>query len=512
MSRTIATLDIGSNSIHLLILRVEPDLHFRVVDRMREMVRMGESVFNFGYLTPPVMERAMEAVVRMARLARLKQAEPLLAVATAAVREAANGGEFLQALHERHGIAVRVITGEQEARMIYGAARRAVTLGKSPALFIDIGGGSVELTAGDRDTVHESVSLKLGVLRLKGMLGRKDPPSAKAVARLRREIAKQVRPIAARYRRYKLSSAVLSAGTCEATDRLAWPDAAEGLSRAAAGVHRVAALLPDLSPRRRSELPGHDPKRDDITVPGAILVSALFRAFGIRRYQLSAWGLREGVALDYLERRRKSFAAANISDDVRRQSVLELSRLGGELQPHGRQTAHLTLALFDRLKPLHRLNPALWREPLEYAALLHDIGHHIHGERHHKHTQYLICNAPLRGFTAEEIKLIAMIARYHRRSEPSAKDGEFAALAPAQQLAVKRLAALLRFADACDRSHNGLVGGFIIRHRARRLRITLRAREDAQLELWAAQQQTGILESAFNLDEVTVAASAARKK
>ena len=357
-----------------------------------------------------------------------------------------------------------------------------------------------------------SGSLKLGVLRLKGMLGRKDPPSAKAVARMRREIAKQVRPVAARFRRHQLTSAVLSAGTCEATDRMAWPDAPEGTARMAAGVHRIAALLPELSPRRRSELPGHDPKRDDITVPGAILVSALFRAFGIRRYQVSAWGLREGVALDYLERRRKSFAAANISDDVRRQSVLELSRLGGELQPHGRHTAILTLALFDRLQPLHRLNSVLWREPLEYAALLHDIGHHIHTDRHHRHTQYLICNAPLRGFTPEEIKLIAMIARYHRRSQPSLKDGEYAALSPAQQLAVTRLTALLRFADACDRSHNGLVSGFIIRRRARRLRITLRAREDAQLELWTARQQSGILESAFNLDEVTIAASAAKKR
>jgi exopolyphosphatase/guanosine-5'-triphosphate,3'-diphosphate pyrophosphatase len=511
MSRTLATLDIGSNSIHLLILRVEADLHFRTIDRMKEMVRLGESVFRHGHLTEPVIRGATEAVLRMQRLARLKKADPLLAVATAAVREASNGGEFLHRLLEDHGLRVRVITGDEEARLIYLAARLAATLDKKPALFIDIGGGSVELTVGTRERSLASRSLKLGVLRLKPLLGKKDPPAAKGVARLRKAVAAELRPLAREWRRHKLQSAVLSAGTCEVTDHLAWPDVPPGIPRAAAGVAALARTLEKLSPRRREALPGHEPRRADIIVPGALLLGEIFRAFKVRNYQVSDWGLREGIALDYLEKRRKVLAATSRIDDVRRRSVVELSRFAGDYLAHSRHTALLALQLFDRLKSGHRLGPDS-RERLEYAALLHDIGHHIHAERHHKHTYYLITNSPLKGFTPEEIRLLALVARYHRRSLPGEKDPEYAALPGPEQRMVTVLSALLRMADALDRSHNQLVRDLAARRQKGKLTLTLRSSQDIQLELWAAHQQAYALAEGLDFKTVEIRRAGRAKK
>ncbi len=503
MSQTLATLDIGSNSIHLLILRVEAGMHLRPLDRMKEMVRLGESVYREGKLTPEVMRRAFDCLSRMNRLARLKKADPLLAVATAAVREAANGGEFLNRLHEELHLPVRVITGGEEARLIYTAARRAASFGKKPLLFIDIGGGSVELTVGTRDKILASASLKLGVLRIKPLLGEKDPPSPKARRRFERHLRAQLAPLARAWRKFGVEGALLTAGTCEATDRLAYPDAPEGTLRPAAGVHRAAEEIVTLDAEARAELPGFDLKREDILVPGALLVGAIFRAFAIRKYQVSPWGLREGVALDWIERHRRALAAASEVDDLRRRSVLELSRFAGGLRPHSEQTAKLALALFDRLKGRHRLGaPA--RELLEYAALLHDIGHHIHSERHHRHTQYLILNSPLKGFTRDEIVRLSLIARHHRRSAPSDKDPDYAALPPALQREVRVCAALLRFADACDRSHNALVAGLSLRRRGRALAVAMRAREDVMLERWAAELAAPHLAGALGFSMVEV--------
>lgn len=504
MSVTLGALDIGSNSIHLLLLRVEPGLQIRVVDRMKEMVRLGESVYREGRLTGEVMDRACQALARMQRLAALKGADPLLAVATAAVREAANGGEFLRRLHDELGLPVRVITGGEEARLIYLAARRTAPTGRIPHLFVDIGGGSVELTVGTREKVVASASLKLGVLRLKPLLGRRDPPSRKNLRRLERHLDAQLKPLAAAWRAHGVSGAVLTAGTCEAADAMAWPDAPPGTARPAAGLRELARRLAPLDADARAALPGFDRKREDILLPGALLLGAIARVFKLRRYQVSPWGLREGVALDWIERRRKSLLAAGAIDDPRRRSVLELGRLAGELRPHSEQVAKLALKLFDRLKSRHKLG-ADSRERLEYAALLHDIGHHIHPERHHRHTQYLILNAPLHGFSRGEITRLALIARHHRRSTPSAKDGDFAGMTPQEQREIRVLAALLRFADACDRSHNALVGGFRIARVRGGLRVALLAREDAMLERWAAGQAAPVLAGALGAPAIEIA-------
>jgi exopolyphosphatase / guanosine-5'-triphosphate,3'-diphosphate pyrophosphatase len=498
----LAAIDIGTNSVHMIVVRVRPDFSFEIVDREKEMVRLGAGGLDGKKLTPEAMSAALQALKKFARLAQSHQVDEILAVATSATREAENGGAFLRAIERRTGIRARIITGTEEARLIHLAAVYGVDTPK-PAVVIDIGGGSVEITLGGKTDVEFARSFKIGVIRLTERFVDSDPISS----RDERKMTKFIREQVDRYLEHIVeqgydrvigtSGTILSLGTvATAIDRGSVPPEVRNLRVPAKSIRRLRKTAVDMDLEERMHLPGLDPRRADLMVAGAVLLDTLLKALDAEEITLCDLALREGVLLDYIHGHRKHIARVDRYPDVRRRSVIELAERCAWEADHSRQVAAIALTLFDYTKRIHELGDRE-REWLEYAGFLHDIGNHISYEKHHRHSYYLIKNGDLRGFEPEEIDVIALLTRYHRRATPKAEHIGFEHLGKKERRAVAILAAFLRLAETLDRSKHGVIRGLEVRERLGELRIKVQAVGDAELEVWAAHKQTRALEEAL---------------
>ena len=420
----LAAIDIGTNSVHMIVVRVRPDFSFEIVDREKEMVRLGAGGLDGKKLTPEAMNAALQALSKFARLAQSHQVDEVLAVATSATREAENGGAFLRAIERKTGIRARLITGTEEARLIHLAAVYGVDTPK-PAVVIDIGGGSVEITLGSGREVEFARSFKIGVIRLTERFVDSDPISS----RDERKMAKFIGEHVDRYiehivekgfdRVIGTSGTILSLGiVATAIDRGSVPQEVRNLRVPAKSLRRLRKDSVEMDLEERMHLPGLDPRRADLMVAGTVLLDTLLKRLEADEITLCDLALREGVLLDYIHRHRRDIARVDKYPDVRRRSVIELAERCAWEADHSRQVAALALTMFDFTKRIHGLGDRE-REWLDYAGLLHDIGNHISYEKHHRHSYYLIKNGDLRGFEPEEIAIIALVTRYHRRATPS---------------------------------------------------------------------------------------------
>ncbi len=498
----IAAIDCGTNSMHMIVVQIRPDLSFEVIDREKEMVRLGSGGLDGKALTTEAMTAALQAFSRFRRLAESHQVEEILAAATSAVREAANGGEFLAAVERETGIKPQVISGTEEARLIHLAAVYGVDVAGASAVVVDIGGGSVEITHGSGTSLRDAKSFKLGVIRLTERFVHSDPLSGRDERKLVRhigdELSSYLRSIrnAGFDRVIGTSGTILSLGTVASIERRRASDEIRNLRVSAKQIHRLRKEMVNRSITERMKLPGLDPRRADLIVSGAVLLDSVLQHLEAPEITLCDLALREGLVLDYIQRNRKHIAQAGQYPDVRRRSVIELAERCSYWPEHANQVARLSLSLFDQLRGVHGLTDRE-REWLEFAALLHDIGTHISYPRHHKHSYYLIKNGDLRGLEPAEAEMIALIARYHRKSAPKKSHADFGELGGKNRRIVRMLSAILRFAETLDRSHAQAVTGVEIHDRGEEYLVKLRTTGDAELELWAAQRQTAPLERAL---------------
>jgi exopolyphosphatase/guanosine-5'-triphosphate,3'-diphosphate pyrophosphatase len=499
----LAAIDIGTNSVHMIVVRVRPDFSFEIVDREKEMVRLGAGGLDGKKLTPEAMNAALQALSKFARLAQSHQVDEVLAVATSATREAENGGAFLRAIERKTGIRARLITGTEEARLIHLAAVYGVDTPK-PAVVIDIGGGSVEITLGSGREVEFARSFKIGVIRLTERFVDSDPISS----RDERKMAKFIGEHVDRYLEHIVekgfdrvigtSGTILSLGiVATAIDRGTVPQEVRNLRVPAKSLRRLRKDTVEMDLEERMHLPGLDPRRADLMVAGTVLLDTLLKRLAADEITLCDLALREGVLLDYIHRHRRDIARIDRYPDVRRRSVIELAERCAWEADHSRQVAALALTLFDFTKKIHGLGDRE-REWLDYAGLLHDIGNHISYEKHHRHSYYLIKNGDLRGFEPEEIAIIALVTRYHRRATPSKEHEGMGELTREQRKTVAVLSAFLRLAETLDRSRHGVIRGLEMRERLGELRIRVQAVGDAELEVWAAHRQARALEVALD--------------
>lgn len=498
----LAAIDCGTNSIHMIVVRIRPDLSFEVIDREKEMVRLGSGGLGGRALTGEAMAAALQAFSRFRRLAASHQVEEILAAATSAVREAENGGEFLATVQRETGIMPQVISGTEEARLIHLAAVYGVDVAGASAVVVDIGGGSVEITHGAGTSIRVAKSFKLGVIRLTERFIHSDPLSGrderKLVRHLGDELSKYLKDIRMNGfdRVIGTSGTILSLGTVAVAERRRTSDEIRNLRVPAKQIHRLRKEITARSITERMKLPGLDPRRADLIVSGAVLLDTVLRYLEASEITLCDLALREGLVLDYIQRNRKHIAQAGQYPDVRRRSVVELAERCSYWPEHAQQIARLSLSVFDQTRGIHALTDRE-REWLEFGALLHDIGSHISYERHHKHSYYLIKNGDLRGFEPQESEIIALIARYHRKNSPRKTHPGFRALGAKKQKAVRALAAILRFAETLDRSHAQVVTSVELHDRGEEYLVKLRTSGDAELELWAAQRQIEPLERAL---------------
>src|ERR1041384_7084421 len=490
----LAAIDIGTNSVHMIVVRVRPDLSFEVTDREKAMVRLGAGGLDGRALTSEAMTAALQALSKFKRIAESHRVDQVLAAATSATREARNGGEFLARIERETGIRPRVISGVEEARLIHQAAVYGVDVGGRRAVVIDIGGGSAEITLGTTTSVQLARSFKIGAIRLTERLVGSDPLSERDERRIVKHILGEIdrycdQIVTAGFDRViGTSGTILSIGAVAATAaRGTPPSELRNLHISAKQIRRIRKAVVGLDLEHRLGMPGLDPRRADLIVAGSVLLDTILRRLGAEELTLCDLALREGLVLDYIRRNRRQIAQIDNIPDVRRRSTLELAERCSYSPEHSNQVARLALAVFDQTRGIHGLTERE-REWLRNAALLHDIGGHISYSGHHKHSYYLIKNGDLRGFHPDEIEVMALVARYHRRGTPKRSHDEYAQLAGPLRRTVKTLSSILRVAESLDRSHAQPISGIEVHDRGKEILVSLHSAGDAELELWATSR------------------------
>jgi exopolyphosphatase/guanosine-5'-triphosphate,3'-diphosphate pyrophosphatase len=502
MAENLAAVDIGTNSIHLVVARFDDDGHFEVIADEKEAVRLGSSGGDMKELTPDAIERGIAALTRFRQVADISSA-PLSAVATSAVREAENAEDFIRRAREEADVDVDVISGIEEARLIHLGVLQAVPVFERRILLIDIGGGSTEVLIGEQGETLAVRSFKLGAIRLTRRFFKTDRLHPGAVDACRRFVRSMLSTMARDVERLGFEVAVGSSGTVEAVVAMAHASRRKeptprSLTNATVTRKEVEAVVKRLAGAatvaKRRELPGIEPDRADILLGGAIVLEQAMSIFRIDELVVSDYALREGALLDAFQRRHGG--ALHHLHDLRRRSVVRLAEMMDEEPEHSAHVAELALELFDGTGRYHHLGDDA-RELLEAAALLANVGLFVSHSKHHKHTYYVIRNSDhLSGFTDHEIELVALVARYHRKSAPSAKHPEFAALRPSDQTTVRALAGILRVAIGLDRTHAGLVTGLRCTRRGKSLLIEAEPAPGADLglELYTANERKALLE------------------
>ena len=491
----LAAIDIGTNSIRMVVAEADADGSYRVLDEERDMARLGQGLYRTGRLAPGAMERALAALGRMQGIIAGFEVDDVRCVATAAVREAANGAAFRREAQRRHKLRIEVIDPEVEAQLAFHSAARHFDLGGRPVAVADIGGGSLEVVLAAGAAVEQVVSLPLGAVRLTEQYARRDPLRDKDWRRLRRAIDRVLRAqLAPAFRPEVL---IGSGGTFTnlaemiMADREGRTAPAHGYAIARAELESLAERLREMPLAVRRETPGLNPARADIIVAGAAAVAGLARRLGVRSILVNERGIRDGLLLTMLAERVPPPPALDRMDSVR-----AFARKCRSNERHNQHVAELAGRLFDGLRARAGL-PVEARDIAVAAALLHDVGSLISHAGHHKHAYHLILHGDIRGFSGREIELIANVARYHRRAFPKKSHANFKRLEPADRRLVRRLAGLLRVADGLDRTHTQRVSDVRCTWRAGRLRVRVSARSDPRIEMGDAQRKADLLRRAL---------------
>lgn len=500
----IAALDLGSNSFHLLVVETRPDGSFVPLVREKEMLRLGDVVAREGRLTEEAIEAAIDTVRRFKAIAEVQRIDETVAMATAALREATNGPEVAERIEAATGVAIKVVSGIREAQLIFEAVRASVLIDPSPAICADLGGGSLELSVGDRFGLTYATSLHLGVGRLTTEYVRTDPPTKKDRIRLRERIEQLLDEVLPDLLASGPKLLIGTSGTFCALARGAAamregvvPPSVNQLTVTARELAALGELVNELPSWERARLPGIDAKRAELLPAGVAVTEVLMERTGMRELTVSEWALREGIVISTIGKHDR----AELGDDpraIRRASVLSLCRRSRWREIHARQVARLAVELFDATTALHSLE-AEDRELLEHAALLHDIGEHVSRDGHARHSAYLIENGDLRGFSPVEIQMMACLARYHVRGRPRETFQAWDTLERKDRDRVLKLLSLLRIADGLDAAHGSVISQLGVELSGAAVEIVVSTRGDAEIERWLLQRKKVLFEELFEV-------------
>jgi len=520
----LAVIDIGSNTAHLTVVDGQLDGTFTPVAEQLVVLNLAESAFPALAIPDDAAERLVETVGRLRLIASEQRVDGLVAFATSAIREAANGMAVLGRVREATGVPVRVLPGADEARLTYLAARTWAAGSASRLLALDIGGGSLEVAGGETVSPEFAVSLPLGATRLTRRFVRSDPPRADELAALRVHGLNLLAPLAARVRGRDWDVVCATSRTfrtlaavAEGLPGMASPSRRFGFAGVdgrtapvltADAVNLLAGHLARTTVRQRARLKGIDRLRAGNLVAGSQLAALTMQAFGLDRLVLAPWALREGVIIEHLRSEAAETAAPAVAmttelavppeplDRPRLAAVVAFAHRYPGDEAHSRLVANLAVSLFDQTRDLHGLGTAE-RELLYFAGLLHDVGVAVAQSAHHKHSLYIIGNAEIEGFTPRELRLMANIARYHRKALPADHHSEYMALSPDDRQLVRRLGAILRIADGLDLDHFQVIEGVRTTDSGRVVTLELESRDEARLALWAVGQLSDLFESEF---------------
>ena len=505
--QVVGFVDIGTNAVRLLVVRINPNFSYTIISQEKELVRLGEDEFKDNILKPQAMERAIFVCGKFADLARTYGAREIVAVGTSAIREAQNQTEFLQQLHVRTGINVNIISGEDEARLIWLGVSSGIDIGEQKALFLDLGGGSTEIAIGNQHEYFYVNSLRLGAIRLTTQFigeGWTGPVKTNVYKQIKSYACSKVRVVKGRVLEYGVRLAFGSSGTiinlAEIANKL-YKKSGNGnwttLTLSRKNLKRLAPILCSLSLEERKKLPAINPHRADIIIAGAAIIEAIMEEFGLEEIKISHRELRDGLLVEYLSN-FEGFRELQKSP-MRNRSVLHLGRSCNFDEAHSEIVVSLALQLFDSAKQigLHNLGEAE-RELLKHAATLHDVGDFLSFNNHHLHSHYIISNAELLGFDQKEIQIMADIACFNRKKLPSRKALKAQSLDEKTKDIVVILSTFLRFAEKLDRSHCGLVKkAEFVKVNKDQVLLSFYSDSDCSMEEWSIIQNQQAFYEAF---------------
>ena len=507
----LAAIDVGTNTVRLVVAEVESDGGYRVLDDEREMTRLGQGLGESGRIARGPFERSLDALCKMRAIAEGFGVKELRVVATSAVREAANGLEFRKEARRRCRIRLEVISPEEEAQLAFRSVNRLFQLDGRGIAVVDIGGGSLEVVLAAGGVINQVHSLPLGAVRLTERYVRSDPLAKRHWKKLRRAID---RAIDAELGRPPFVPEVMigSGGTftnlgemvqCEREGRITQ---IRGYEITRGDLVRLLDRLRETPLPERRRMCGLNPKRADIILAGAATVARLAKYLDTRSILVNDRGIRDGLLIAMVDELGAAGAQPGLQAPDRMAWVRDFARKCRSNERHCNHVAGLAVQLFDQLQEAYEL-PAAGRDILEAAALLHDVGYLINHAQHHKHAYHLIVHGDLRGFSPGEVELIANVARYHRRASPKKAHEHFRRLDPKDRLLVRQLSGILRVADGLDRTHGQLVRTVRVRVGESRVRLRLETSGPAEVEIADATRKSGLFERVF---EARLAFEAAR--
>lgn len=494
----VAAVDVGSNAIRFKAAEFTGPDHYTELAYQRVPVRLGHEVFRTRELTEEAMRATVAAMGAFRKQLDALQIGVYRAVATSAVRESHNGDRLVQDIRRDSGIRLETISGGEEARLVWRAVASRVDVGDDRLLVVDLGGGSVEVSLATGRGIAWSESHTLGSVRLLEELGGESADPA-AFRRLVSEYAGTM-SFPDMVEAAPASALVATGGNIESLAKLARAEVgAAGVARLPlASLRRTIDQLAGLTVAQRIERLGLRPDRADVILPASIVYEKVAALANVDEILVPNVGLKDGILFDLVEGHVDPAIYRTRRDHDIESAAIALGRRYRFHERHARQVTRLALQLFDQLEKLHDLRRSD-RRILLAAALLHDIGQFVSYRRHHKHSQYLIRNADLPGFSPTEHEMVALVARYHRRARPASGHEGWDDLAPEEQSRVRRIASLLRIADALDREHLSLVESVDARVDGRTLELRVHGSGDLALEKWSLDRKAKLFEEEFEL-------------
>ncbi len=459
--KVLAIIDLGSNSARLLLVRIMPNGATTVLNRVKHMVRLGENAFQKKLLQDVAMNRTMQVLKAFAAMCKTYRVDECIAIATAAVRDARNGKDFIQKVRLKTGLTFTVISGSEEARLVYLGVSSGLPYTRMLRLFIDIGGGSTELAVANSAEHKNLDSLKLGCVRLTNQfLGEESGPvSAAQFAEMQAYVRRTASHEFARVSALAPQEVFASSGTAQTLQALTWrhdhnnvPPSAENDVLETAALRRFSQHLCTLSFEERRALPNVRARRADVLVAGAAILLTILEELGLEKLRITNRNLQDGILVDYLSKRKGDTSEASVIH-VREHSIRQLALRCGVEENHAQHIVRLTLHMHDSAVDagLIALNHTE-RELLSYSAFLHDIGIFIAFSHHSNHSYYLIRNTELLGFTENEIEFMALLALTHNKPI-SKKTKQMENLSEDMRKRMRILSLFLALAENMDRLH-----------------------------------------------------------
>ncbi|MGB0825066.1 MAG: Ppx/GppA phosphatase family protein [Synechococcus sp.] len=513
--RRIAAIDIGTNSFHLLVAAVDPKLRtFRIIQAEKATTRLGERDPETGELTAAAMQRGLETLRQFRDLAASHRVEQIVTAATSAVREAPNGRDFLQTILDDLGMEVDLVSGPEEARLIYLGVLSGMPFGDRPHLLLDIGGGSTELILADGRDARALTSTRVGAVRLQRDFVRDDPMPPQRRSFLQAFIQGSLEPAVDKVRRrikpgetpvlVATSGTAMAIGSLAASEEERPPRKLHGYRVTRQRLDNVVDRLITMTPAQRRELAPINDRRAEIIVPGALILQTTMKMLGVVEFVLSERALREGLIVDWMLRQGLLEDRFSFQSSIRQRTVLHQVQRFAVNQSRAERVASHALSLYDATRGVMHDDSGEGRELLWAAAMLHTCGQHINISAYHKHTWYLIRHGELLGYSEAEHLMVAAIARYHRRSLPKKRHESWQLVATRDnRRCVHQMALLLRLAAALDRRPEPVISALRIHAVKGSLDLEIvpeRVNQNVSLEQWSLEGCAEVVKEAVGVN------------